>query len=128
LGGPKAMPPFEVGNAVKTGVVDIALNTGAFYTNVLPESDFLKLGDTTIAEQRRNGAYEAINAIWNQKANMQYLGRMVEHQPFHLYINKEIDKPDLTGVKVRITPVYREFFQALNANVITTPPGEVYTA
>ena len=25
IGGPKAMPPFEVGNAVKTGVVDMAL-------------------------------------------------------------------------------------------------------
>jgi hypothetical protein len=24
IGGPKAMPPFEVGNALKTGVVDIA--------------------------------------------------------------------------------------------------------
>src|SRR5438067_11004945 len=27
IGGPKAMPPFEVGNAVRTGVVDIALTT-----------------------------------------------------------------------------------------------------
>jgi TRAP-type C4-dicarboxylate transport system substrate-binding protein len=43
LGGPKAIPTFEVGNAVKTGVVDMALNTGAFYTNVMPEADFLKL-------------------------------------------------------------------------------------
>jgi len=128
LGGPKTMPPFEVGNAVKTGVVDIALNTGAFYTNVLPESDFLKLSDIPVAEQRKNGAFEAINKVWNEKGNMQYLARMVEHQPFHLYINKKIDKPDLTGMKIRITPVYREFFQALNANVITTPPGEVYTA
>ncbi|OVZ59466.1 C4-dicarboxylate ABC transporter substrate-binding protein [Pigmentiphaga sp. NML080357] len=128
LGGPKTMPPFEVGNAVKTGVVDIALNTGAFYTNVLPEADFLKLSEVTIAEQRKNGAFEAINEVWNKKGNMQYLARMVEHQPFHLYINKKIDKPDLTGMKIRITPVYREFFQALNANVITTPPGEVYTA
>ena len=59
---------------------------------------------------------------------MVYLGRMVEDQPFHLYLNKKIDKPDLTGVKVRITPVYRDFFQALGATVVTTAPGEVYTA
>jgi TRAP-type transport system periplasmic protein len=39
-----------------------------------------------------------------------------------------VDKPDLTGQKIRITPVYREFFQALGATVITTPPGEVYSA
>src|SRR4249919_3416199 len=41
IGGPKAMPPFEVGNALKTGVVDIANTTGAFTTNVMPESDAL---------------------------------------------------------------------------------------
>ena len=128
IGGPKAIPPFEVGNAVKTGVVDMALATGAFYTNVMPEADFLKLTQVPVAEQRRNGAFDAINKVWNDKGNMQYLGRMVENQPFHIYLNKKIEKPDLTGLKIRITPVYRDFFQALNANVITTPPGEVYTA
>ncbi|HYF19958.1 MAG TPA: TRAP transporter substrate-binding protein DctP [Ramlibacter sp.] len=128
VGGPRAIPTFEVGNAVKTGVVDMALTTGAFYTNVMPEADFLKLTQVPIAEQRRNGAFEAINRVWNEKGNMQYLGRVVENQPFHIYTNKKVDKPDLAGQKIRITPVYREFFQALGANVITTAPGEVYTA
>src|SRR5258706_157963 len=32
------------------------------------------------------------------------------------------------GPKIRITPVYREFFQSMNAQVMTTAPGEVYTA
>lgn len=128
IGGPKAIPPFEAGNAVKTGVVDMALSTGAFYTNVMPEADFLKLTQIPVAEQRKNGAFDAINKVWNEKGNLQYLARMVENQPFHIYTNKKVDKPDLTGQKIRITPVYRDFFQALNANVITTPPGEVYTA
>lgn len=128
IGGPRAIPTFEVGNAVKTGVVDIGMSTGAFYTNVMPESDFLKLTQIPVAEQRKNGAFEAINKVWNNKGNMQYLGRMVENQPFHIYTNKKVDRPDLSGQKIRITPVYRDFFQALNANVITTPPGEVYTA
>ena len=128
IGGPKAIPTFEVGNAVKTGVVDIALANGAFYTNVMPEADFLKLTQITIAEQRKNGAYELINKVWNEKGNMLYLSRFVENQPFHLYINKKIEKPDLTGQKIRISPVYREFFIALGANVVTIPPGEVYTA
>ena len=128
IGGPKAIPTFEVGNAVKTGVVDMALSTGAFYTNVMPEADFLKLTQVSVAEQRRNGAFDAINRVWNDKANMQYLGRMVENQAFHIYTTKKVDKPDLTGLKIRITPVYRDFFQSLNASVITTAPGEVYTA
>ena len=128
IGGPKAMPPFEVGNAVRTGVVDMALTTGAFYTNIMPEADALKLTQVSAQELRKNGGYELINKIWNEKANMQYLGRVIDYTPFHLYLTKKIDKPDLTGLKIRITPVYRDFFQALGATVMQTAPGEVYTA
>ena len=128
IGGPKAIPTFEVGKSVRSVVIDLALNTGAFYTNVMVESDFLKLTQMPIAEQRKNGAFDAINAVWNEKGGMQYLGRFVENQPFHIYLTKRIEKPDLTGLKIRITPVYRDFFQALGATVITTAPGEVYTA
>jgi len=128
IGGPKAIPTFEVGKAVQSGVVDIGFTTGAFYTNVMPEADFLKLSETSAAEQRKNGGYELINRIWAEKANMRYLAKVVEFTPFHLYLNKKIDKPDLTGLKIRITPVYREFFQSMGAQVMTTAPGEVYTA
>jgi TRAP-type C4-dicarboxylate transport system substrate-binding protein len=31
-------------------------------------------------------------------------------------------------MKIRITPVYRDFFASLGANNVTMPPGEVYTA
>src|SRR3954464_10655491 len=128
IGGPKAMPPFEVGNRVRTGVVAIAMTTGAFYTNIMPEADALKLTQIPATELRKNGGYELINKIWNEKANMVYLGRVVDFTPFHLYLNKKIDKPDLNGLKIRITPVYRDFFQAMGASVMTTAPGEVYTA
>jgi TRAP-type C4-dicarboxylate transport system substrate-binding protein len=128
IGGPKAIPTFEVGKSVQSGVVDIGFTTGAFYTNVMPEADILKLSETSAAEQRKNGGYDLINKIWAEKANMRYLAKTVEFTPFHLYLTKKIDKPDLTGLKIRITPVYREFFQAMNAQVMTTAPGEVYTA
>ena len=128
IGGPKAMPPFEIGNAVRTGVVDIGMTTGAFYTNIMPEADALKLTQMPGTELRKNGAVDLINKVWNEKANMQYLGRVIDYTPFHLYLTKKIDKPDLTGLKIRITPVYRDFFQSLGATVVQTAPGEVYTA
>src|SRR3970040_1141061 len=109
IGGPKAMPPFDVGNAVRTGVVDMAMTTGAFYTNIMPEADALKLTQVPHGALRKNGGHELINKIWNEKANMQYLGRVIDFTPFHLYLTKKIDKPDLTGLKLRITPVYRGF-------------------
>ena len=128
IGGPKAIPTFEVGKAVQSGVVDLGFSTGAFYTNVMPEADILKLSETSAAEQRKNGGFDLINKIWAEKGNMRYLAKVVEFTPFHIYLNKKIDKPDLTGLKIRITPVYREFFQSMNAQVMATAPGEVYTA
>jgi len=128
IGGPKAMPPFEVGNAVKTGVVDIANTTSAFYTNLLPEGNALWLATRTIREQRQNGAWEFVNKLHNEKMNAWYLGRSGDGIPFHLYLTKAIDKPDLAGLTIRVTPVYRPFFTALGATLVQTPPGEVYTA
>src|SRR5262245_10090692 len=43
IGGPRAISPFEVGNAVRTKVVDIANVSGAFYTSLMVEADAHKL-------------------------------------------------------------------------------------
>jgi TRAP-type C4-dicarboxylate transport system substrate-binding protein len=128
VGGPKALPPFEVGNALKGGVVDIANATGAFYTNLMPEADAWKLTERPMAELRQNGGYDAMAPIYAQKLNAIFLARLVDNNPFHLYLNKPISKPDFTGLKLRSTPVYRDFFQAMGAAVVQTAPGEVYTA
>lgn len=127
-GGGKVMNPFEVGNAVRGGVVDIANATGAFYTNLLPEADALKLIQRPMQELRKNGGWELINKLHNEKLNAYFLARQGYGIPFQLYLTKKIDKPDLTGLKIRVTPIYRAFFAALNATVTRTPPGEVYTA
>lgn len=128
IGGPKAMPPFEVGNAVKSGVVDIGNVTSAFYTNLMPEAEALKLATRTIQEQRQNGAWEYLNKLHNEKLNAHYLARTGDGVPFHLYLNKPIDKADLKGLTIRVTPIYRAFFTELGANLVQTAPGEVYTA
>jgi TRAP-type transport system periplasmic protein len=128
IGGPRAMPPFEVGNAVRTKVVDIANVTGAFYTNLMPEADGFKLVSKPMSEQRKNGTWEFINQLHNQKLNAQYLARQFHNVPFHIYLNKKPDKLDFTGLKVRVTPVYKDIVEALGGTAITTPPGEVYTA
>jgi TRAP-type C4-dicarboxylate transport system substrate-binding protein len=128
IGGPRAMPPFEVGNAVRTKVVDIANVTGAFYTNLMPEADALKLITRPMAEQRRNGTFEYLNQLHNQKLNAWYLARQFRNVPFHIYLNKKPDKMDFTGLKIRVTPVYKDIVEALGGTAITTAPGEVYTA
>ena len=128
IGGPRAVPPFEVGSAVRTRVVDMANVTGAFYTNLMPEADGFKLMGKPMSEQRSNGSWEFINQLHNQKLNSQYLARQFHNVPFHIYLNKRIERIDFSGLKIRVTPVYRDVVEALGGTPITTPPGEVYTA
>ncbi len=128
IGGPRAVPPFEVGNAVRTKVVDMANVTGAFYTNLMPEADGFKLIGKPMSEQRKNGTWAYINQLHNQKLNAQYLARQFHNVPFHIYLNKKIDKLDFSGLKIRVTPVYRDVVEAYGGTPITTAPGEVYTA
>jgi len=127
-GGGKVMSPFEVGNAVRAGVVDIANVPGAFYTNLMPEADALKLTQRPMQELRQTGGWEYLNQLHNEKLNAYYLARVGDGIPFHLYLNKKIDKPDLTGLKIRVTPIYMAFVQKLGGTPIRTDPGEVYTA
>jgi TRAP-type C4-dicarboxylate transport system substrate-binding protein len=127
-GGAKVMPPFEVGNAVKSGVVDMANVTGNFYTNLLPESDALSVSTIPVQEWRNNGAYDYINKLWGEKLNVVYLGRAIDQMPYHLFLKKPLSKPDLAGLRIRGIPIYRDFFQSMGASVLTIAPGEVYTA
>lgn len=127
-GGAKVMPPFEVGNAVRNGVVDMVNVTGNFYTNLLPESDALSLSNIPVQEQRKSGAMDYIQKVWSQKMNVHYLGRSLDMTPYHIFLKKPIDKPNLSGMRLRGIPIYREFIQALGGTVITLPPNELYTA
>ena len=126
LGGPQNIPPFEVGNAVRTGVVDLANVTGVFYTTVIPEAIAMSFTERTSAELRANGAHDFMNSLMAPKGLI-YQARLSDHVPYHIYTNKGFSG-DLKGQKMRITPVYRDFFTALGATVVQTAPGEVYTA
>jgi len=128
VGGPRAIPPFESGNAVRTKVVDIANTTGAFYTNLMPEADALKLLSKPMSAQRKDGTWAYVNQLTNQKLNSWYLARQFHNVPFHIYLNKKIESYDFTGLKIRVTPVYKDVVEALGGTAITTAPGEVYTA
>ncbi len=127
-GGGKVMNPFQLGDAVRTGVVHIGNLPGAFYTKLMPEADVFKLSAFTISEERENGAWAFTNDLHKKRMNAYHLARQKDCVPFHLYLNKKIDKRDLSGLKIRTTPIYRAFFAAMGASLIRTKPGDVYTA
>lgn len=127
-GGGKVMSPFELGNAIRTGVVDMGNLPGAFYTNLMPEADALKMLENSLNEIKPGAVWDYFNTLHNEKVNAYFLGRSKAKVPFHLYTNKLIESRDLTDLKIRVTPIYRAFFAAMGATAVRTAPGEVFTA
>jgi TRAP-type C4-dicarboxylate transport system substrate-binding protein len=127
LGGPRAIPTMEQGAALRNGVVDLANTTTSFVAGVSPESLALNYATVPWAEMRRNGTVDFLNKLMMEKG-LYYYARTGDGVPYHIYLNKRIDKADLSGLKIRIAPIYREFFTRLGASVMQIAPGEVYTA
>ncbi|WP_018992060.1 TRAP transporter substrate-binding protein DctP [Aromatoleum toluclasticum] len=128
VGGPEAIPPLEVGNAVRTGVVDLANTTGVFHANLVPEALAGSFAEKSMAELRANGGYALLDRIHREKANMVWLARVSDGLQYHIYTTKKVDAGNFAGMKLRSVPVYRAFFQALGATPLQVPPGEVFTA
>lgn len=48
--------------------------------------------------------------------------------PFYTYQVAPIDKLDLSGLRMRVTPVYSAFYESLGATVVNLPPLEIHSA
>lgn len=127
IGGPKAIPALEQPAAVRSGVVDMAATTASYAGGIVPEVQALNFATVPFQELRKNGGLDYINRLMAQK-NLMYFARTGDGVKYHLYLAKPVSSPDLSGMKIRIAPNFRDFFQSLGATVIQTPPGEVYTA
>lgn len=128
VGGPESIPTFEVGNAVRSGVVDFANSSAVFHANLVPEALAMTLTDRRMSELRENGGHALMDKLHQDKANMLWLARVTDGLQYHLYVNKEIDKADLKGFKIRSTPVYLALLRTLGATALQIAPGETYTA
>jgi TRAP-type C4-dicarboxylate transport system substrate-binding protein len=127
--GPDAMPPFELANAVASGVLDMACVPPGYYKGKMAEAEAIYVSNLPFTEHRKTGAWEAINKLHNEKMNVQYLAAYGDGVQFHFYANKELKSPDdFKGLKVRTAPNTHAFATVLGSTIVATPPGEVYTA
>lgn len=129
LGGAPAIgSPFTLVQKQAQGVYDIVSCTGAYYQNVVPEADAWKLLEKSVDEVRSNGGWALMEEIHRGK-NLVPLARFHYGTPFHLYLapGKAIDKPDLTGLHLRVAPIYTNFFKALGATTQNSNLAQIYS-
>jgi len=129
IGGPEAVKTPEQVPALQRGMVDMVYTSSAYYTNVLPEIDGLKLTNYTPPEERAKGALAFLNDLHEKKLGIYYLARIGLDTKFHLYLKgKTIKTADLKGLNIRVSPLYLQAIKGLGGNPVVIPPTEVYAA
>ncbi|MGI9507717.1 MAG: TRAP transporter substrate-binding protein DctP [Geminicoccaceae bacterium] len=127
-GAPAIGSPLTVVQKVAQGVYDLNSCTGAYYQNVLPEADAWKLLEKTPTEIRENGGWDYMNGLHNEK-NLEVLSRHHYGTQFHLFLadGHKIEKPDLTGLHLRVAPIYTNFFKVLGATTQDANIAQIFT-
>lgn len=121
-----SVPQPNIGDAVRSGVVDMSNVPPAFYARLMPWADGIKLATVSHADMHKNGAEAWINAEHN-KIGMEYLTTWGWGDKFVWYMREKEVKSiaEFKGLKVRGTPIYRSFLAALGAEMISTPTPEI---
>lgn len=129
LGGPEVIPPANIPDAVRRGIIDIVSTNCATYQSLVPAVRPVPISQLTLAEERARGFYDFMVEEHKKGMNVYYLGRIQDNMPLWMFINVPIKKPaDLAGLKIGATAMSIEFWKALGITPLLVPYEEMYTA
>jgi TRAP-type C4-dicarboxylate transport system substrate-binding protein len=128
VGGPEAVKTMDQVQSAQKGMVDLVHTTNAYYVSVLPEADAMKLSDFMPWEERANGAWAYYNELHEKRLGLHFLSNLNMGIKFQLYLLKPIDKADLKGLNIRVSPMYLQLVKGLGGNPVVIPPPDIYTA
>ena len=132
-GGPEVVPPLQLGEAQKNGLIDMLNAAPGLYLNIVPEGEVFSATAKKPWDLRANGGWDLVNRIFGQKANAHILAHLDGGTGFHIFTVAEPPRSadggvDWAKLKVRGAPIHREFLEAIGANAVIQGPGEVYTS
>lgn len=125
-GGDEVIPSMQQFDALRNNVLDVIFGITSFYTGAVPEGLALLYTKQTQEEQRKSGLHDLMRKIHLEKAGVVYLGFAggLPGKAFRMYFSKSVAKPDFTGLKVRVSPVYTALVKALNGTPVMIPSAE----
>jgi len=128
-GGPEAIPTFQLVEAIRNGVVDLAWTAHTFNVAQLAVAEGAKLSRITPWDERKKGVFDFYQKAYQGKLNAYFLGRGAPGLTYNLYTTVPVKSmSDFKGMTIRVTPAYKAFVDALGAAPVTTDPGEVFNA
>ena len=127
--GKEAIPSRQLGNAVKSGLLDLAGTPPAYMANLVKLATGFTPSTKTSKVMRKNGAWDIYKDLFAKQANMHLLSMYGGDIVFHIYSNKKITTlADFKGMKLRTSNTYKAFFDALGARTLNMPRREIFTA
>jgi len=128
MGGPDITPPFQLHEAVKNGVIDMALTSCGYYPSLLWEAQSAMFTNKDYKEIAKTDYFDTMSKL-HAGVGLIWLGPGTLDMTFHLYSNQKVEKPaDFAGKKIRVFPPFIPLIKALGAAPINLPMGDIYTA
>jgi TRAP-type transport system periplasmic protein len=128
-GGPEAIPAFQLVEALRNNVVDVAWTAHTYNVAQVPVVEGAKLSRITPWKEREAGVFDFYVNVYKKQLNAQYLGRGTPGLTYNLYTTVPVATlGDFKGMPIRVTPAYKAFVEALGAAPVATDPGEVHAA
>lgn len=128
-GGPEVMPPFGQAEAVRNGAMDMTYTSPSYYSGLVPTSGTMNMSFKTYAEIAETNYHERMTELHAEK-DLVFLGEIpATDLNFLMYMAAPITSlAELKGKRIRVFPALLPLVQALGAEGIVLPIGEIYTA
>jgi TRAP-type mannitol/chloroaromatic compound transport system substrate-binding protein len=131
---PEPVSPFDIFDAVSTGVIDAGSTTGGYYLGKVPALAF-DSPSYSLRSQREGeiyfylkGGVEMMRKIYAEH-NIHYVGPAGTGTGTALWSNTPINTlDDMKGLKIRTYGLMGDHLALLGAEIVSLPGGEIYTA
>ncbi|MFC1846203.1 TRAP transporter substrate-binding protein DctP [Chloroflexota bacterium] len=128
VGGPEVTPPRELGGAVRSGAIDMAVLPPTFYRPLVLEGGAFSINRLPQKEQLPGTPFYDFAVEVHAKGGLRFLGEAAFANPFYTYCTKPIKSPDeLKGLRFFSTPAF-PFLEALGITPVNMDIAEIYSA
>ncbi|MFK7752260.1 MAG: TRAP transporter substrate-binding protein DctP [Sedimentitalea sp.] len=128
-GGPEVMPPFKQAEGVRNGAMGMTYTSPSYYQGLVPTSGTMNLSFKDYAAISATNYHERMTELHAEK-NLILVGEIPATQlNFQIYMRDEVSGlEDLKGKRIRVFPTLLPLVQALGAEPIVLPMGDIFTA
>jgi len=128
IGGPEITPPFQLHEAVRKGVIDMALTSCGYYPSLLWEAQSAMFTNKNYKEIAQTKYFEVMSKL-HKDVGLIWLGAGTLDLNFYLYSNPPVKATKgFKGKKIRVFPPFIPLIKSLGAVPINLPMGDIYTA